>query len=84
MDEEPSRVSGEANKEMTRLWRTWRTVFEMLLDRVWIPIFSSADQNRLVELLEAHDTDLAMRKPGGSQVWTSLTNDSFEYNRATK
>ena len=28
-------VSEEAEKELTRLWRTWRTVNEMLMDRVW-------------------------------------------------
>ncbi|KAL1960828.1 hypothetical protein VTO42DRAFT_5811 [Malbranchea cinnamomea] len=32
-DEDYSRASAEADREMTRLWRTWRTVFEMLLDR---------------------------------------------------
>lgn len=38
-DEEYSRASADADREMTRLWRTWRTVFEMLADRVWfIPI----------------------------------------------
>lgn len=33
-DEDYSRASDEADREMTRLWRTWRTVFELLLDRV--------------------------------------------------
>lgn len=33
MDEEYT-SSAEADREMTRLWRTWRTVFEMLADRV--------------------------------------------------
>ncbi|OAL68965.1 hypothetical protein A7D00_6942 [Trichophyton violaceum] len=32
-DEDYSRASDEADREMTRLWRTWRTVFELLLDR---------------------------------------------------
>ncbi|WEW54891.1 DNA-directed RNA polymerases II 24 kDa polypeptide (RNA polymerase II subunit 5) [Emydomyces testavorans] len=32
-DEDFSKASAEADREMTRLWRTWRTVFEMLLDR---------------------------------------------------
>nr|CAF32125.1 DNA-directed RNA polymerase, putative [Aspergillus fumigatus] len=32
MDEEYT-SSAEADREMTRLWRTWRTVFEMLADR---------------------------------------------------
>ncbi|EEH39996.1 DNA-directed RNA polymerases I [Paracoccidioides lutzii Pb01] len=32
-DEEYSRASAEADREMTKLWRTWRTVFEMLADR---------------------------------------------------
>ncbi|KAI1937240.1 DNA-directed RNA polymerases II 24 kDa polypeptide (RNA polymerase II subunit 5) [Ophidiomyces ophidiicola] len=32
-DEDFSKTSAEAGREMTRLWRTWRTVFEMLLDR---------------------------------------------------
>ncbi|KAL2366461.1 hypothetical protein RJZ56_000506 [Blastomyces dermatitidis] len=32
-DEEYSRASADADREMTRLWRTWRTVFEMLADR---------------------------------------------------
>lgn len=39
MDEDYSAGSVDADREMTRLWRTWRTVFEMLLDRV--RIFSS-------------------------------------------
>lgn len=34
MDEEFSAGSVDADREMTRLWRTWRTVFEMLHDRV--------------------------------------------------
>lgn len=35
MDGEIAQRSGdEADKEMTRLWRTWRTVYEMLSDRV--------------------------------------------------
>lgn len=34
-DEEYSKASADADREMTRLWRTWRTVFEMLADRVW-------------------------------------------------
>ncbi|PYH85690.1 DNA-directed RNA polymerases I, II, and III subunit RPABC1 [Aspergillus uvarum CBS 121591] len=33
MDEDYSTGSVDADREMTRLWRTWRTVFEMLLDR---------------------------------------------------
>lgn len=28
------KLSEEGEKELTRLWRTWRTVNEMLLDRV--------------------------------------------------
>ncbi|KLJ05441.1 DNA-directed RNA polymerase I, II, and III subunit RPABC1 [Blastomyces silverae] len=32
-DEEYSRASADADREMTKLWRTWRTVFEMLADR---------------------------------------------------
>ena len=32
--EERPRLSAEAEREVTRLWRTWRTVLEMLLDRV--------------------------------------------------
>lgn len=35
MDEDYSQGSADADREMTRLWRTWRTVFEMLQDRVW-------------------------------------------------
>jgi hypothetical protein len=35
MDEEYT-TSAEADREMTRLWRTWRTVFEMLADRVGV------------------------------------------------
>lgn len=34
MDEDYSTGSADADREMTRLWRTWRTVFEMLQDRV--------------------------------------------------
>lgn len=34
MDEEFSSGSADAEREITRLWRTWRTVFEMLQDRV--------------------------------------------------
>ncbi|OGM48559.1 DNA-directed RNA polymerases I [Aspergillus bombycis] len=33
MDEDYSSGSVDADREMTRLWRTWRTVFEMLQDR---------------------------------------------------
>ncbi|KAF7588515.1 DNA-directed RNA polymerases II 24 kDa polypeptide (RNA polymerase II subunit 5) [Aspergillus hancockii] len=33
MDEDYSSGSADATREMTRLWRTWRTVFEMLQDR---------------------------------------------------
>lgn len=33
-DEEYSSASAETDREMTKLWRTWRTVFEMLVDRV--------------------------------------------------
>ena len=36
MDDDFSMASAEADREMTRLWRTWRTVFEMLLDRVYL------------------------------------------------
>ncbi|KAI5296346.1 DNA-directed RNA polymerases II 24 kDa polypeptide (RNA polymerase II subunit 5) [Ascosphaera atra] len=32
-DEDFSTVSAEADREMTKLWRTWRTVFELLADR---------------------------------------------------
>ena len=28
------KLSAEADRELTRLWRTWRTVLEMLVDRV--------------------------------------------------
>jgi hypothetical protein len=28
------KLSPEADRELTRLWRTWRTVLEMLVDRV--------------------------------------------------
>lgn len=35
MDEDYTNVgSGEGDRETTRVWRTWRTVFEMLRDRV--------------------------------------------------
>lgn len=34
MDGEIAQHSGDAEKDMTRLWRTWRTVYEMLADRV--------------------------------------------------
>ncbi|KAL4895789.1 DNA-directed RNA polymerases I, II, and III subunit RPABC1 [Aspergillus ambiguus] len=33
MDEDYASGSVDADREMTRLWRTWRTVFEMLQDR---------------------------------------------------
>ncbi|KAE8378412.1 RNA polymerase [Aspergillus bertholletiae] len=33
MDDDYSSGSVDADREMTRLWRTWRTVFEMLQDR---------------------------------------------------
>jgi DNA-directed RNA polymerases I, II, and III subunit RPABC1 len=33
-DDDRPKLSEEAEKELTRLWRTWRTVNEMLLDRV--------------------------------------------------
>ncbi|PWY65718.1 DNA-directed RNA polymerases I, II, and III subunit RPABC1 [Aspergillus heteromorphus CBS 117.55] len=33
MDDDYTTTSVDADREMTRLWRTWRTVFEMLLDR---------------------------------------------------
>lgn len=33
LDDRP-KLSVEAEKEVTRLWRTWRTVLEMLVDRV--------------------------------------------------
>ncbi|KAK2768268.1 DNA-directed RNA polymerases II 24 kDa polypeptide (RNA polymerase II subunit 5) [Arachnomyces sp. PD_36] len=32
-DEDYSTTSAEGDREMTRLWRTWRTIFEMLVDR---------------------------------------------------
>jgi RNA polymerase Rpb5, N-terminal domain len=28
------KLSEEGEKELTRLWRTWKTVIEMLMDRV--------------------------------------------------
>lgn len=31
---EDSQASVQAEREMARLWRIWRTVFEMLADRV--------------------------------------------------
>lgn len=34
MDGDISAHSREADRDMTRLWRTWRTVYEMLWDRV--------------------------------------------------
>ena len=34
MDEDFQSGSDAGNLEMSRLWRTWRTVFEMLQDRV--------------------------------------------------
>lgn len=35
-DDRP-KLSAEAEREVTRLWRTWRTVLEMLVDRVSPP-----------------------------------------------
>ena len=32
------KLSAEADRELTRLWRTWRTVLEMLVDRVRLTI----------------------------------------------
>jgi RNA polymerase Rpb5, N-terminal domain len=32
-DDRP-KLSEEGEKELTRLWRTWKTVIEMLMDRV--------------------------------------------------
>lgn len=32
-DDQP-KLSEEGEKELTRLWRTWKTVIEMLMDRV--------------------------------------------------
>jgi RNA polymerase Rpb5, N-terminal domain len=32
-DDQP-KLSEEGEKELTRLWRTWKTVIEMLVDRV--------------------------------------------------
>lgn len=34
MDVEQSKASQDAEKEVTRLWRAWRTVKEMCADRV--------------------------------------------------
>ena len=36
MDGEISANSHEADRVMTRLWRTWQTVYEMLRDRVGV------------------------------------------------
>lgn len=42
MDGDIAQHGGESGREMTRLWRTWRTVYEMLADRVrsssWDPL----------------------------------------------
>lgn len=38
MDGDVSAHSQEAEKETTRLWRTFRTVYEMLADRVSLAI----------------------------------------------
>jgi hypothetical protein len=32
------KLSAEADRELTRLWRTWRTVLEMLVDRVRLTV----------------------------------------------
>jgi len=34
LDDDRPKLSSEAERELTRLWRTWRTVLEMLVDRV--------------------------------------------------
>ena len=34
IDDERPKLSAEADRELSRLWRTWRTVLEMLVDRV--------------------------------------------------
>ena len=34
VDDERPKMSAEADRELTKLWRTWRTVLEMLVDRV--------------------------------------------------
>lgn len=43
MDQEFAAGSADADREMTRLWRTWRTVFEMLQDRVCTHCLVSSD-----------------------------------------
>lgn len=34
VDEDRQNLSNEEERDLTRLWRTWRTVLEMLVDRV--------------------------------------------------
>lgn len=36
-DDNARQIRPEVEKELTRLWRTWRTVLEMLVDRVCAP-----------------------------------------------
>jgi len=33
-DDDQHKLSEVGEKELTRLWRTWKTVIEMLMDRV--------------------------------------------------
>lgn len=42
-------------KEVTRLWRAWRTIHEMVQDRVRIP--SSACRKRLIFHIMRHGAD---------------------------
>lgn len=49
-DGHTNKLSAEADRELTRLWRTWRTVLEMLVDRVCIKLARvPARGNRLAD-----------------------------------
>ena len=45
-DQERKKQDADAAKELVRLWRTWRTVHQMCLDRVCEPPQPSTDDHR--------------------------------------
>lgn len=56
VDQERLKVAADADREMVRLWRAWRTVHEMCQDRVYTPLsfrlslFSLKEQKRLTRV----------------------------------
>ncbi len=65
-DDSARQLRPEQEKELTRLWRTWRTVLEMLVDRVCAPRDSAAS--------EPH-TDM-QRDPGLRHLRRRSNNDT--------